>query len=177
MEASNLQRHYFIRTMTSGILRQRWLLTVCPSSIPTPWIVPLVARLTRDNSKDALEGYEIVLDGTDNSRYLINDACVLFNKILVYGAIHQFEGQVSVFNLEDVDLSLSFSEPPPVGTVPLRGDRGGRRAPRDYRVHAGPGGDQGDNRNGGLLSGKLLLYDAMSNTTRHEAFPSPKAGK
>ena len=62
-----------------------------------------MARLTRDNAKDALEDYELVVDGTDsfNSRYLINDACVLFDKILIYGAIHQFEGEVSVFNLSN----------------------------------------------------------------------------
>jgi molybdopterin/thiamine biosynthesis adenylyltransferase len=47
-----------------------------------------------------LEGYDIIVDGTDNFqvRYLINDACVFLNKPLVYGAIHQTEGHVTVFN-------------------------------------------------------------------------------
>jgi molybdopterin/thiamine biosynthesis adenylyltransferase len=45
--------------------------------------------------------YDIVVDGTDNfeTRYLLNDACVISGKPLVYGAIYQFEGQVAVWNV------------------------------------------------------------------------------
>ena len=55
------------------------------------------------NNKNAIEifsAYDIVVDGTDNysTRYLVNDACVLLDKPLVYGAVYRFEGQVSVFN-------------------------------------------------------------------------------
>lgn len=52
------------------------------------------------NIIDLLQQYDIVVDCTDNfvARYLINDACVYVNKPLVYGAIHQSEGQVTVFN-------------------------------------------------------------------------------
>ena len=65
---------------------------------------------TRLDSKNALElisGYDIVIDGTDNfaTRYLVNDACVLLNKPLVYGAVLRFEGQVGVFNLADKDTN------------------------------------------------------------------------
>lgn len=44
--------------------------------------------------------YHIIIDATDNfaSRYLINDACVLLAKPLVFGAVNKFEGQVAVFN-------------------------------------------------------------------------------
>ncbi len=47
-----------------------------------------------------LEHYDLIVDCTDNfaSRYLINDACIFLNKTLVYGAIHQAEGHVTVFN-------------------------------------------------------------------------------
>ena len=133
-------------------------------------IVPIVARLTRDNAKDTLEGYAIVVDGTDsfNTRYLINDACVLFSKTLIYGAIHQFEGQVSVFNLGDgPTYRCLFPEPPPAGSVPncaeigvvgvLPGIIGSMQALEAIKVITGVGDS---------LSGKLLLYDAMSNTTR-----------
>ncbi len=46
--------------------------------------------------------YDIVVDATDNfaTRYAINDACVLANKPLVYGAIHQTEGHLTVFNYQ-----------------------------------------------------------------------------
>lgn len=48
------------------------------------------------NAMDILKDYDIVVDSTDNvpTRYLLNDACVLLNKILVSGAALRFEGQV-----------------------------------------------------------------------------------
>jgi molybdopterin/thiamine biosynthesis adenylyltransferase/rhodanese-related sulfurtransferase len=57
-------------------------------------------RLTANNAVDIITSYDIVLDGSDNfpTRYLVNDACVLLNKPLVYGAVSQYEGQVAVFN-------------------------------------------------------------------------------
>ena len=63
-------------------------------------IIPYNARLTTENALDLIDEYDIVIDGTDNfsTRYMINDACVLLDKPLVYGAISQFEGQVAVFN-------------------------------------------------------------------------------
>jgi adenylyltransferase/sulfurtransferase len=77
-------------------------------------------RLTVDNALEILDGFDIVIDGTDNfaTRYLINDACVLTGKPLVYAAISQFEGQVAVFNhpgegTEDpVNYRDLFPQPP-----------------------------------------------------------------
>jgi sulfur-carrier protein adenylyltransferase/sulfurtransferase len=77
------------------------------------------------NVCNLLESYDLVLDGTDNfdTRYLLNDACVLLGKPLVYGAIARFEGQIAVFNLAMPDGSRSanyrdlFPAPPPPGTV------------------------------------------------------------
>lgn len=58
------------------------------------------------NSSNALKliaDYDVVVDCTDNfaARYLINDACVLLNKPLIFGAVYQYEGQVAVFNVAD----------------------------------------------------------------------------
>jgi len=60
-------------------------------------------KVTKENILSLLEPFDIVVDCTDNSptHYLINDACVLTNKPLVFGATHQFDGQVSVFNFEN----------------------------------------------------------------------------
>jgi sulfur-carrier protein adenylyltransferase/sulfurtransferase len=57
-------------------------------------------KLSLDNAQDIISGFDLVVDCTDNFavRYAINDACVLQNKPFVYGAIHRFEGQVSLFN-------------------------------------------------------------------------------
>lgn len=59
-------------------------------------------KITHKNAWDLLGLYDIILDSSDNfaTRYLLNDACVLLNKPLVYGAVLRFEGQVAVFNLQ-----------------------------------------------------------------------------
>ncbi len=63
----------------------------------------ITAFLTTQNILDIISRYDLVIDGTDNfeTRYMVNDACVLLNKTLVFGAIYKNEGQVAVFNLKD----------------------------------------------------------------------------
>lgn len=57
-------------------------------------------RLDASNVDLLLEDVDVVVDGADNfaTRYLLSDACVKLAKPLVYGAVHRFEGQVSVFD-------------------------------------------------------------------------------
>ena len=56
--------------------------------------------LTIENAERIIKQYDIVLDGTDNfeTKYLINDACILADKPWVYASIYKNEGQLSVFN-------------------------------------------------------------------------------
>jgi molybdopterin/thiamine biosynthesis adenylyltransferase/rhodanese-related sulfurtransferase len=78
-------------------------------------------RLTSENALDIIRDYDVVIDGTDNfaTRYLTNDACVLLGKPNVYGSIFRFEGQASVFALEEGPCyRCLFPEPPPPGMVP-----------------------------------------------------------
>ena len=170
VDASNLQRQVLYTHDDIGQPKAAVAANRLSKLNPFVEIVPLFARLTRDNAKDSFEEYQLVLDGTDSfdSRYLINDACVLFDKPLVYGAIHQFEGQVSVFNLGDgPTYRCLFPEPPPAGTVPncaetgvvgvLPGIIGCMQALEAIKLITGKGDS---------ISGKLLLYDAMSNTTK-----------
>lgn len=182
VDASNLQRQVLYTHDDIGQPKAAVASNRLSKLNPFVEIVPVVARLTRDNAEDALEDYELVVDGTDsfNSRYLINDACVLFDKTLIYGAIHQFEGQVSVFNLSSgPTYRCLFPEPPPAGTVPncaeigvvgvLPGIIGCMQALEAIKVITG----RGDS-----LSGKLLLYDAMSNSTRTLGLsPNPQSRK
>lgn len=78
-------------------------------------------RITAENIAGIIDGYDVIADCTDNypSRYLINDACVLRGKPLVFGAMYQFEGQVSVFDAKNGPcFRCQFPSPPPVGLVP-----------------------------------------------------------
>lgn len=84
-------------------------------------VVPHVLRLASGNILDILKDYEIVIDGSDNfpTRYLINDACVLTGKPLVFGAFFRFDGQAMVIKPgEGPCLRCLFPEPPPAGLVP-----------------------------------------------------------
>jgi molybdopterin/thiamine biosynthesis adenylyltransferase/rhodanese-related sulfurtransferase len=84
-------------------------------------------RLSAANALDVLAPYDIVIDGSDNfpTRYLVNDACALLGKPLVYGAILRFEGQVSFFDARRGPCyRCLFPEPPAPGTVPSCGEAG-----------------------------------------------------
>lgn len=85
-------------------------------------IIPYNERLVNQNALALIDEFDVIVDGTDNfsTRYMINDACVLLNKPLVYGAISQFEGQVSLFrnaNATDVNYRDIFPDPPKEGEV------------------------------------------------------------
>lgn len=68
---------------------------------PAAGLLPLDMRIDSSNVMELVSAYDIVVDCTDNfeTRYLLNDACVLAGKPLVYGAIYQYEGQVAVWNV------------------------------------------------------------------------------
>lgn len=120
------------------------------------------------NSENAVriaEGYDILVDGTDNfpTRYLINDLSVLTGKPYVYGSIFRFEGQVSVFDARmGPCYRCLFPEPPPPGMVPscaeggvfgvLPGTVGTIQATEVIKLILGIGEP---------MIGRLLLYDAL----------------
>ncbi|HMY37322.1 MAG TPA: molybdopterin-synthase adenylyltransferase MoeB, partial [bacterium] len=136
-------------------------------------------KLTSANALDIIRSYDIIADGSDNfqTRYLVNDACVLLNKPLIYASIFQFEGQVSVFNYTDPSGTLGpnyrdlFPTPPPPGMVPscaeggvlgvLPGIIGSMQASEAIKVITGIGTP---------LSGKLFLWNALTFESRTMKF-------
>ncbi|HET9637218.1 MAG TPA: molybdopterin-synthase adenylyltransferase MoeB [Gemmatimonadaceae bacterium] len=78
-------------------------------------------RLTSANALEIARGYDLIVDGTDNfaTRYLVNDASMLLGIPNIYGAVHRFEGQASVFGAPDGPCyRCLFREPPPPELVP-----------------------------------------------------------
>ncbi len=78
-------------------------------------------RVEADNVMSVIEGFDVVIDCTDNykARYIINDACILSGIPLVYAAIYQYEGQVSIFGHNGGPcLRCIYPEPPAPGLVP-----------------------------------------------------------
>jgi adenylyltransferase/sulfurtransferase len=84
-------------------------------------------RLDSHNVLDLVADYDVVVDGSDNfaTRYVVNDACALEGRPLVYGAVLRFEGQVSVFwRPHGPCYRCLFPEPPPPGLVPSCAEAG-----------------------------------------------------
>jgi molybdopterin/thiamine biosynthesis adenylyltransferase/rhodanese-related sulfurtransferase len=73
------------------------------------------------NALAIIAQYDVVIDATDNfsTRYLLNDACVILNKPLIYGAVQQYEGHVSVFNYQGgPTYRCLYPNPPVAGEIP-----------------------------------------------------------
>ena len=119
VEFSNLQRQVLYCHEDIGKLKVEVASTKLKQLNPYIKISSYAVRFNASNAKTLLDNFDIVIDGTDNfdSRYLINDACVLFDKVLIYGAIYQFNGQVSVFNLQNGPTYRCLFPHPPSGNA------------------------------------------------------------
>ena len=101
VDMTNLQRQIIHSTSSIGELKtesaKRRIKEINPEIIADIFDT----RLTIENAKEIIDGYDIIVDGTDNfaTRYTISDCCEILGKPWVFGSIHRFEGQVSVFNL------------------------------------------------------------------------------
>ncbi|RBL93008.1 HesA/MoeB/ThiF family protein [Chitinophaga flava] len=87
---------------------------------PEVQLVQYDTWLTTDNALEIIQPYDVVVDCSDNfgTRYLVNDACVIAGKPLVYGAIYKYEGQLSVFNYQGgATYRCIFPEPPEAGEM------------------------------------------------------------
>ena len=122
---SNLHRQVLYTVYDAGKPKVHCAAAVLQRLNPGIQIIPFHERLTVQNAFRLIQPFNLVVDGTDNfaTRYLINDACVLLNKPLVFGAVSQFEGQVAVFNHPSSNNATAvnyrdlFPEPPQDGEI------------------------------------------------------------
>jgi molybdopterin/thiamine biosynthesis adenylyltransferase/rhodanese-related sulfurtransferase len=100
VERSNLQRQILHTEAGIGSPKVGSAAAALSALNPRTRVEAIAERATSANIERLLDGVDVVLDGADNFpvRYLVNDACVKLGKPLVYGAVHRFEGQVSVFD-------------------------------------------------------------------------------
>ncbi|MBS2097496.1 molybdopterin-synthase adenylyltransferase MoeB [Carboxylicivirga linearis] len=127
VDASNLQRQIVHKSSNVGRLKTESALESLKEINPFVNFQIYNDALTTDNAIEIISQYDYVCDGTDNfkTRYLVNDACVLAGKINVFGSIHQFEGQVSVFGTQQGPCyRCLFPDPPSPGTVPSCAEAG-----------------------------------------------------
>ena len=127
VEESNLQRQIVHATDAVGTPKVDSARTRIAQINPHVAVVTHQLRLDATNALELMRPYDCVVDGSDNfpTRYLVNDACVLTGKPLVYGAVQRFEGQLSVFNYRGgPNYRDLFPEPPPPGSVPSCAEAG-----------------------------------------------------
>jgi len=121
VDLTNLQRQIVHRQSSIGTPKIDSAERTLKELNPQVNIIKHETMLTKDNAMEILKDYDIIADGTDNfqTRYLVNDACVLLGKPNVYGSIFRFEGQSSVFYAADGPCyRCLYPEPPPPGLVP-----------------------------------------------------------
>ena len=128
VELSNLQRQVIHSCEWLGRSKARSAASRIQDLNPHCEVDVHERMLTSDNALNLIRAYDLVCDGTDNfpSRYLINDACVLLGKPLIYGSVQRFDGQVTVFNRTPTSPNYRdlLPEPPPAGAIPSCSEAG-----------------------------------------------------
>jgi molybdopterin/thiamine biosynthesis adenylyltransferase/rhodanese-related sulfurtransferase len=187
VDLSNLQRQVVHGTADLGRPKVESARDRLADLAPDVEVVAHAVRLTPENVLEIVGGYDVVLDGADNfpTRYLVSDAAEILGVPVVWGAIHQFDGQVSVFwgapRLADGSRERGatyrdvFPVPPPPGTVPdcatggvlgaLCGTVGSVMATEAVKLITGAGT---------TLLGRIAVYDALELSWRQLAVrPDP----
>ncbi len=171
---SNLHRQILYSPHEVGLLKAEIACNRLRLQNPQIDIVPITKKITTENVLDLINDYDIVIDGSDNfsTKYLLNDACVLAGKPLVFGAIYQYEGQLSVLNVlnrdgayspnyRDIFPDVNAIEIPNCaegGVIPtIAGIIGCMQAGEVIKYITGTGD---------LLTGKLLMIDGKSLQSR-----------
>ncbi len=165
VDVTNLQRQVIHGTKDVGRPKIDSAAEAMQDINPFLEIEKFETALSSENALGIIEGYDLVVDGTDNfpTRYLVNDACVLLGKPNCYGSIFRFEGQATVFHHDGGPCyRCLYPEPPPPGLVPscaeggvlgiLPGIIGVIQATEAVKIILGKGES---------LSGRLLLYDSL----------------
>src|ERR1051325_1354070 len=172
VDETNLQRQILFSPVDIGKFKAETAKRKLSALNPHCKLQAANCKLTSPNALEIIKDYDLVIDGSDNfpTRYLINDACVILNKPLVFGSVFKFEGQISVFNYKNgPTYRCLFPEPPQdspncseigvLGVLP--GIIGTLMSGEALKIILGIGE---------LLSGKLFVFDSLTSQTNIISF-------
>lgn len=124
VDESNLQRQIIHGQSDIGKSKAQSAKESIAEANPYVNVVLHEERLDNDNVMDVFQGYDLIVDGTDNfaTRYMVNDAAYFLGIPYVWGSIYRFDGQASVFAPTLAEgapcYRCLYPEPPPPGMVP-----------------------------------------------------------
>jgi len=177
VDRSNLQRQILHTDARVGMPKTDSAKLTLGALNPHIAITTHATRLAAANVEEIIRDHDVVIDGADNfpTRYLLSAACTRLKIPLVYGAVHRFTGQVSVFDARREDspcYRCLFPEPPAAGDAPncaeagvlgvLPGIIGLLQASEAIKLLIGIGAP---------LVGRLLCFDALAATFRELRLP------
>jgi molybdopterin/thiamine biosynthesis adenylyltransferase/rhodanese-related sulfurtransferase len=175
VDESNLQRQILHNMDRIGERKVDSAKKTLTALNPDVNVVTYDVRLGADNILEIIDGYDVIVDGTDNfpTRYLVNDASLIKRIPVVHGSIFRFEGQATVFKPYDGPCYRCFiPEPPPAELAPscaeagvlgvLPGIIGSIQAMEAIKLLLGLGDP---------LVGRLLAYDALEESFRTYKVP------
>jgi sulfur-carrier protein adenylyltransferase/sulfurtransferase len=170
VDASNLQRQILHTLDRVGMRKVESAKVALTSLNPDVKVVTYDTRLNADNILDIIDGYDVIVDGTDNfpTRYLVNDAALVKRIPVVHGSIFRFEGQATVFfPYVGPCYRCMIPEPPPAELAPscaeagvlgvLPGIIGSIQAVETIKLILNLGDP---------LVGRLLTYDSLDQSFR-----------
>lgn len=171
VDLSNLQRQIIHNTERVGKSKVLSAKESMEALNPDVKVVPFHGRLNKENIREIIRDYDVLLDGSDNfpTRFLMNDAAFFEKKTLVSGSMFRFDGQVTVFKPHEgyPCYRCLYPEPPPKGLVPscqeagvlgaLAGVIGVLQAVEAVKEVL---------RIGDGLAGNLMIFDALKMTFR-----------
>ena len=182
VEKSNLQRQIIHETNTVGNLKINSARERIKRFNPNIEVLTFNERINSENVIEIIKDFDIICDCSDNfgTRYLINDACLILNKALVFGSVQGFEGQISVFNLNKKSPNLRdlLPESPVKNSIPSCEEFG------VVGVSTGLIGILQANeilkiilKKGKILDGKIMIFDLLNMNIKTLNLKSDKLNK
>lgn len=179
VELSNLQRQIIHKTGNIGIRKTVSAMNAIREVNPNIKVITYETRITAENIGEIIHDYDFIIDGTDNfsSKFLINDACVLYKKPFCHGGVRGFSGQLMTYVpnegpcyrciFEDIPIGGEFESCSQAGVLgSLPGIIGTLQALEAQKYITGAGE---------LLTGRILIFDGL--TMRFREVKLPKENK